>query len=195
MKMYNVAIVDDHLLFAEGIGKIVCEQPEFKLVFISSKTSDLIEKIEREKVNILILDINISSEVNGIVMMEKIKNAYGSKIKIMLLSMYQPIDLGLDLTAYIGDAYVLKTSGKAILKDALHSMINEEVYFDVHINDSIPIRDSFTTGLSLTKREKEIAALLSAGKTSKEIAGILFISEHTVKTHRKNISEKLKTNE
>jgi DNA-binding NarL/FixJ family response regulator len=90
---------------------------------------------------------------------------------------------------------VLKTSGKAILKDALHSMINEEVYFDVHINDSIPIRDSFTTGLSLTKREKEIAALLSAGKTSKEIAGILFISEHTVKTHRKNISEKLKTNE
>jgi DNA-binding NarL/FixJ family response regulator len=195
MKIYNVAIIDDHLLFAEGIAKIISEHKEFNLVFISSDAIDLHQKLLHHKVDILILDINISTQENGILLMEKLRITTGNALKIMMLSMYQPIDLGLDLTAFQGDAYVLKTSGKIILKDALFSIIKGEQYFDSNINDAIPIRDSFTDGLKLTKREKEIAFLLSTGKKSKEIASLLFISEFTVKTHRKNISEKLRNSQ
>jgi DNA-binding NarL/FixJ family response regulator len=106
--------------------------------------------------------------------------------------MYQPIDIGLSIAQLNGAAYVLKTSGKIILENALKSiLINDQSFIDPNVQSTPPIRDNFTDGLRLTKREKEIIELLSHGMKNKEIAQQLFLSEHTVKTHRKNIVEKL----
>jgi DNA-binding CsgD family transcriptional regulator len=55
------------------------------------------------------------------------------------------------------------------------------------------MEDDFTAQLKLTKREKEIISLIAEGKSTKEIADTLFLSELTIKTHRKNISKKLGT--
>jgi DNA-binding NarL/FixJ family response regulator len=191
MKSFNIAIIDDHLLFAEGIGRIVTELPFCKLSWIQSDTNGLSQKINTANVDLLILDINISPQENGLDVLHKLKQTHPA-LKIMLLSMYQPMDIGLDLSQFKGDGYVLKTSGKTILENALKQVLmNEKIFVDPNVQDSMSIRDQFTNNLRLTKREKEIIELLAQGKKNKEIAMHLFLSEHTVKTHRKNIAEKL----
>jgi DNA-binding CsgD family transcriptional regulator len=77
------------------------------------------------------------------------------------------------------------------LEEALDSMKNNKVYFDPNIIINKPIVDTFTAQLKLTKREKEIISLIALGKSTRDIAEQLFLSELTIKTHRKNISEKL----
>lgn len=95
------------------------------------------------------------------------------------------------MPALRSDAYVLKISGKHILEAAIESMKQNVVYFDPNIEIIQPVKDGFTTQLKLTKREKEIISMIALGKSTKEIASQLFLSELTIKTHRKNISEKL----
>jgi DNA-binding NarL/FixJ family response regulator len=193
MKPFNVAIIDDHLLFAEGIGRMIDELTYCKLAWIDSNTKNLVEKIESNQVHLLVLDINISPNENGIEIVNRLKKTHPF-LKIMLLSMYQPIDIGLNLTQFIGEGYVLKTSGKTILENALEQiLIREQTYIDPNVQNTPSIRDQFTNNLRLTRREKEIIELLAQGKKNKEIATELFLSEHTVKTHRKNIAEKLGT--
>lgn len=191
MKKYKVGIVDDHLLFAEGISNIISSKPNMELSFIVSSVPEMYKFLQQEKIHLLLLDINIPP-YDGIELLKQLKQNY-NEIKIMILTMYQPADIKLDMANFKGDAYILKTSGKFILEAALNSMINGIQYLDPNMLVRVPIQDSFSTKLKLTKREKEIISHIADGKTSKEIASILFLSELTIKTHRKNISEKLGT--
>ncbi|TDS65079.1 response regulator transcription factor [Myroides indicus] len=58
------------------------------------------------------------------------------------------------------------------------------------LGESLYIKDNYKKFVLLSKREKEIIGLMAYGKTSKEIAEVLFLSTHTVQTHRKNILKK-----
>ena len=189
MKKLKIAITDDHLLFAEGIGNLIANKPEMELAFIATSAAEMLDLLQQHTIDFLLLDINLSP-YNGIELIGRLKQEYKG-LKIMILSMYQPTDIGLDLATFKGDAYVLKISGKHILEAALESMKNSVVYFDPNIVTIQPVKDAFTSQLKLTKREKEIICLIALGKSTKDIAIQLFLSELTIKTHRKNISEKM----
>jgi DNA-binding NarL/FixJ family response regulator len=191
MKKYKIGIVDDHLLFAEGISNIVATKPNMQLAFVTSSVPQMNELLQLHAIDFLLLDVNLPP-YNGIELIKQLKQDFKG-LKIMILSMYKPEDIKLSIDNFKGDAYVLKISGKHILEEAFDSMINDQQYFDPNILVQIPTQDSFTTQLKLSKREKEIISLIALGKTSKEIAAMLFLSELTIKTHRKNISEKLGT--
>lgn len=189
MKKIKIAITDDHLLFAEGIANIIAQQPGMELAFVTSSATEMFTLLKQQPVDILVLDINLSP-YNGIELISQLKQKYPD-LKIMILSMYQPTDIGLNLADFKGDAYVLKISGKHILEAALESIQHSVVYFDPNIVAIQPVKDAFTSQLRLTKREKEIISLIALGKSTKDIATQLFLSELTIKTHRKNINEKL----
>lgn len=191
MKNYKIGLTDDHVLFAEGISNIIANKPNMELSFIASSVHQLFEKLQEHNIDFLLLDVNLPPH-NGIDVLHQLKKEK-PQLKVMILSMYQPMDIGITLDNFKGDAYVLKISGKEILEEALECMKVDKQYFDpniVHIN---PLQDAFTNQLKLSKREKEIISLIAIGKTTKEIASMLFLSELTIKTHRKNISEKLGT--
>ena len=189
MKKFKIGIIDDHVLFAEGISNIITNNPSYELSFITNSVEELHRLLSNNNIDILLLDINIPPH-NGIEMISQLKSFYHN-LKIMALTMYQPSDIGLKILQFKGDAYVLKISGKHILEEALLQLTKNERYLDPNIIVNIPIEDNFANNLKLTKREKEIIALIADGKTSKEIAAQLYLSELTIKTHRKNISEKL----
>lgn len=106
--------------------------------------------------------------------------------------MYLPSDLNItDVQRYI-DGYVLKNSGTEILINALNSLSSNNKYWDPNINaDNHHSNDVFAKKLKLSTRELEILAYLKDGLTNKQISQKLFISEFTVKTHRKNIMSKM----
>lgn len=189
MKIYNVALVDDHLLFAEGIGNMLSGKPELHISFITSSVTEMFELLKRESLDILLLDINMPP-FNGRDLVPRLKTEYPN-MKIMILTMYQPMDIGLDIKEFKGDAYVLKISGKQILEEAFSHLINRQSYIDPNIVIPTANEDGIKQKVKLTKREIEIVRLIVSGKTTKEIAQELYLSELTIKTHRKNISEKM----
>lgn len=191
MKNYKIGLTDDHVLFAEGISNIIANKPNMELCFIASSSNMLFEKLKEFTIDFLLLDVNLPPH-NGIDILQQLKKEQ-PLLKIMILSMYQPMDIGVTLDNFKGDAYVLKISGKEIFEEALESMKSDKPYFDPNIVHLNPLQDAFTNQLKLSKREKEIISLIAIGKTTKEIAAMLFLSELTIKTHRKNISEKLGT--
>ena len=75
--------------------------------------------------------------------------------------------------------------------EAINEISDNQLYFPSLKNES---NFKETDKHELTKREEEIIKLLAVGKTSKEIADILFLSEYTIETHRKNIMRKLEVN-
>lgn len=189
MKIYNIALVDDHLLFAEGIGNMLSGKPELNISFITSSVTEMFELLKRESINILLLDINMPP-FNGRDLIPRLKTEYPN-MKIMILTMYQPMDIGLDIKEFNGDAYVLKISGKQILEEAIRHLIQNQIYIDPNIVVPVENLDTNKQKVKLTKREIEIVRLIVSGKTTKDIAQELYLSELTIKTHRKNISEKM----
>jgi DNA-binding NarL/FixJ family response regulator len=190
MKIFKVGIADDHMLFADGISKLISPQNRFVLSFVTASAGELPDLIRHHNIDILILDVNIPP-FNGLEQILPLKEQFPG-LQIMILTMYQPIDIGLQMNQFFGDAYVLKISGKQIFEDALNHLAMNQPFFDPGIieatgSDVHPSKQP----AKLTRREKEIIALIAAGKTTKEIAAELFLSELTIKTHRKNISEKL----
>lgn len=191
MKIYNIGITDDHVLFAEGLSNIISRNPDLRLSFVAASVPEMFSLLRQHPIDFLLLDINLPP-YNGLELLTKIKEEYRG-LKIMILSMYQPSDIGLNPANFKGDAYVLKISGKNILEEAIEGMKKGVLYLDPNIIVAHTFEDSFTQQLRLTKREKEIISLIAIGKTSKEIAEALFVAELTIKTHRKNIGKKLGT--
>lgn len=191
MKKYKIGITDDHTLFAEGIGNILMTNTTVELLFIAASIPELKAQLQNKPIDILFLDVNMPP-YNGIDIIPELKQQY-KDLKILIISMYQPVDIGLNLAQFKGDGYVLKISGKHILEAAIDAAIKGEQYIDPNIIQQSNAQDAFSIEMKLSKREKEIISLIALGKTTRDIAELLFISELTVKTHRKNISEKLGT--
>jgi DNA-binding NarL/FixJ family response regulator len=92
--------------------------------------------------------------------------------------------------------YILKDASKAELSEAIHFASERKNYFHPKINDQVFDYFRGKTAAKnnlqdLSEREKEIIKCLAEGMNTRAIAGFLFISEHTVKTHRRNIMHKL----
>jgi DNA-binding NarL/FixJ family response regulator len=191
MKPTNrILLVDDHPFFSEGLMNALRTHPAY-IVVNSVQTGDgVMHAVHMNEPDIIILDINLPG-INGLELVPVLKEKY-PQLKIMLLSMYMPADIRLDAKKQPIDAYVLKNSGTDILLTALEQITAGERFFDPNIQaTNLHANDKFSRKLKLSSRELEILQLLKDGYSNKEISHKLFLSELTVKTHRKNIMTKM----
>lgn len=96
------------------------------------------------------------------------------------------------------DGYILKNTGKAELQEAIETLMQGESYFSKEVTERImeglqKKKDAKKNQLlvELTEREIDVLKLIAQEFTTTEIAEKLFISHHTVETHRKNLISKL----
>jgi len=180
----NIVIIDDHKLFLDGICALFSKYKDIKILKATTNIQEALLVIQHENPDLVITDISMP-EMNGIEFIALLKQKH-PKIKIMVLSMFA------NLQSYKGiDAYLLKESSEKELIEAIsnvlekgikHLKITENKSENIHLYDSQVL---------LTKREKEIINLIIKEKNTTEIAEILFLSKHTIMTHRKNIFFKL----
>lgn len=188
----KMLIIDDHKLFIEGLVSIFSSLREFEIYSFNNSFKDLEDNILLIQADLILLDINLNGE-NGLELGRNIKMKYPN-IYIIILSMYNHTNLINKAKEYKLNGFLLKEISTNNLVNSINRVIfgKENVWMYPQNTISDPIKDFFKLTYGLTKREIEIIQLLSNGMENESISEKLFLSYHTVKTHRKNIYEKLK---
>jgi len=190
MAPYTIVLADDHALFRQGVRKIIEDVDDLKVVGEASDGLELLELLKKSKPNLIILDIAMPN-LRGLEAAREIKGLY-PHIKVLLLTMHKKKDfLQQGLEAGV-DGFLVKEDADTALLQAVKAIQRGEKYYSPLISDKLADL-AFQKGKTdpLTKREKEVAKLLAEGKSSKEIAELLYISIYTVRRHRDNIMKKL----
>lgn len=195
----RILIADDHPLIAEGIKNTFENQPDFKVLAVVNNGQEAISYIEKNTIDIALLDINMPI-MDGIECAKKIISEFKG-VKIAMLSMYQESSIIKSLIEIGVKGYMLKTIPSDELLLAIKNIYNGKDYFTSDVTkalisgDNSPSFNQFTKKSSLveelTSREKEIIKYLSQGLTNTQIGEKLFISPRTVDTHRTNIMRKI----
>lgn len=195
--MINIVLVDDHQLFAEGIRSMFSDENDIQLVAHTDDGNEVPNILDTKHIDVIIMDIDmpIMSGIDCIAMLTK----KGYKQPILVLTMHQSlrqVKVALEKGAL---GYILKDATKEELHEAITATSEGKKYFHSKINDQV--FNYFSTRKSaqkkiedLSEREIDIIKCLAEGMNTKTIAEALHISDHTVKTHRRNIMHKLRVN-
>lgn len=193
--MFKIIICEDHEVVVEGVKLMLERHGGFLLCGHAHNQQELLHLIEKEKPDVVLLDLNLKKQ-DGFSILEQVRPRYPN-LKVIILTMYEETFLIEKAKKLKANGYLLKTSANGELLDALHHVvISNEFYLPAGLvkqkKENEAYRDEFIVKMQLTTREVEIIRLVAQGKSAKEIADQLFLSLHTVDTHRRNILSKLK---
>lgn len=186
MKTTDILIADDHQIVIDGLKLVLSSREDFNVVGEASNGLEVLDFLAKNKVDVVVLDINMP-EMDGIKCAKKIKSSYPD-IKVIILTMYAQKSFVEEILKIGIDGCLLKNNTGKELSDAIARVTSGKSYYDQIQNFS---KEESKQNYSLSDRELEIIRKLGDGMTSSQIANELYISEHTVKTHRKNILRKL----
>ncbi|MEO8067191.1 MAG: response regulator transcription factor [Flavobacteriales bacterium] len=197
MELIDILLVDDHHLVLDGMRALLALEPEFNVVGEARNGREAVEKATALRPRIVIMDISMP-EMDGIEATKLIrKNKDLKETFVMVLSMYGNREFIDDLLDAGASGYLLKNTGRAELREAIHTVSAGQRYLCKPVQDTMDApyrahpRAEGKAYVTLTKREKEIIRFIASGKCTSEIAGSLNLSPATVETHRKNILHKL----
>lgn len=190
MEETQIYIVDDHQLIIDGV-KLMLSATSFKVIGSSSSARTALQEITELNPTIVITDISMP-EMTGVELVKRLKQQ-NPNAKILVLSMFDNSTILEDLMASNISGFVLKDKGKEDLIYALTQIAAGQVYFSPEIMQHLLAFRKKIDAPQLTLREIEIIKLLDKGLNSGQMAEQLFISEHTIETHRRNILRKTST--
>ncbi len=192
----RLLVVDDHALFRRGLVSLLEEMPEFQVVGEAINGQEALGVYEKARPDLILLDINMPV-MNGIETLSTIRKLEPEQRVLMLTISQNDEDL---IGAIVAGAngYVLKNTEPDALRHTLlqvmagNSVLSPEV--TSRVLDALRRSQADRNRGILSEREIDVLKCLARGQTTSQIAGALFISENTVKTHIRHILEKMEVN-
>lgn len=191
--MIKIAITDDHPLLLEGLKNVLSHHENFKVVGCYPTSQDLLLALKSTEVDILLLDINLS-DINSLELIPQLIKKYPD-MYIAMLSVHNEFAVINSALKEGASGYIQKNASVEEIIEGIKSILNGNIYLctQTQIIYEKNKKDGLDSIPKLTRREKEILSEAALGLTTSQIAEKLFISPHTVESHRKNLIEKFKT--
>ncbi len=192
--MKKIVIADHHPVTRKGISVLLDSTNEYTIVGKVAKGSELLKCLEKERPDILILELDIP-EINGFHALRSIREEF-PKTRIAIFSSHPEEIYALRSIKSGAAGYIPKTSSKKLFLQAIKRIalggifLNEELAATLN---SKSVNDNTIGGRykKLSTREIEVLNLLSNGKRNKDIATLLEINEKTVSTYKTRLLKKL----
>ena len=201
----RVLLIDDNADHLRGVKELITLESCYDVVGTTTSANIGINLAKKYRPDIILMDINMP-EKDGLQAIQEIEKL-DMDIRVIALSGYDDADLIFRAMKIGAKGYVLKTMASAQLIYAMDEVAAGKIYlptaltsrFFEYFQNSFKEEEKSSAEENLltylTAREEEVLDLLTQGNNYKSIAGKLFISETTVKTHVNNIFQKLQVND
>jgi len=195
--------VEDYKIMRDGIKHLLGQDREIEMVGEAKNAEELMMALPTTPIDIIILDIFLDSmedlnTVNGFEICGTVRVNYPN-IKIVAHSVYDDADRVARIIKEGASGFVSKKSGFEELRHAINLVHRGEVYICSETSRRLKNLNRFLMGIEnnlrakeeiFSIREREVLEWLAKGKSSREIADGLFVTERTIESHRKNMIEK-----
>ncbi|MCU0588570.1 MAG: response regulator transcription factor [Syntrophobacteraceae bacterium] len=196
MASYRVLIADDHPLFRQGIRSLIEKDSDIEVVGEAGDGFELLELAKKVPADLVIMDIAMP-RIQGLDATREVKRL-SPQMGVLILTMHNSRQYLYHAMSAGADGYLLKEDAHADLVTAIRTIQQGRFYISPLVADQVTdilVQKSRGEDLAqdaLSPREREVLKMVAEGKSSKEIAELLFISTMTVQNHRANIKRKLK---
>jgi DNA-binding NarL/FixJ family response regulator len=188
----RILIVDDHAVVRKGLVMVLRQEPDFEVMGEAENGRVGLEAAKSLGPDIVLVDL-IMPEMDGQEMALALRRS-NPAIKIMMLTGTEVDDRVYELVAAGVEGYVLKNIEPGELVRAIRAVANGEAYLHPDVMKKVltQMQPQQVLTVSLTPRELEVLEWMSTPNTYKQIAVQLSVSEETVRSHAKNVLEKMK---
>lgn len=192
----RILLADDHQIMREGLRSMLEKESDFEVVGEAQDGRATVKLAINLAPDVVVMDIGMPN-LNGIEAARQII-ADNPDVKVIALSTYSNQSYVLAMLEVGAVGYVLKSAATDELVKAIRAARRNEKYLSPKITRAVVdsyVGRHFPTEASahslLTAREREVLQLIAEGKTSKQIASLLYLSVKTVETHRHQMMQKL----
>lgn len=187
----KIFIIDDHPMVVAGLNTLLTQLKNIEVVGSVSNAFDAVPFLKLHEADVVLLDINLP-DISGIDLCKKINKEF-PQIKILGISTFSERSYISRMIENGASGYLIKSASKEEIEEAIEAVMEGKMYLSVTLEHLMrPVSLTPAEALpALTRREKEILALIAEGFTNNLIAEKLFISPLTVDSHRKNLMAKL----
>jgi NarL family two-component system response regulator LiaR len=199
MDPIRILLAEDHKIVREGTRQLLEQTPDLTVIGEAADGEEAVRLATELSPDVVVMDVRLP-KLNGIQATEAIK-AQHPDMPILILSAYDDDRYVFPLLDAGANGYLLKTTSRAELAQAIHTVHAGKTALDPHIAHKVVERLTHRQSYRgkamterLTERELEVLQAVASGKGNREIGEALFISPHTVQVHVRNIFGKLGVN-
>ena len=188
-KKIRVLVVDDHPIVRKGMQLCLARDARFQLVGEAVDGDEALRKSRELKPDVVLMDINLPRR-DGFAVTEALRKEL-PKVKVLVLSIHNQRDFILRIIQAGAQGYISKEARPEELRRAIEAVFAGEFFFSEEIARAALSQMIASAGRKepsqITKREREVLALIAEGKSNKEIASRLGVGVRTIETHRERI--------
>ena len=193
----RILVADDHEMIRKGLRSVILPHEGWSICGEATNGREAVEMARRLRPNVVIMDVTMP-ELNGLDATRQIRKELPD-CRVLILTMHESEQLIHEVLSVGASGYVLKTDAGNLVTTALESLSRRQPFFTSKVSKMLlreyrsprPRGDARGDVHDLTPREREVVQLIAEGKSGKEIATVLSISDKTVETHRTNLMRKL----
>ncbi|WP_410982421.1 response regulator [Bacillus cereus] len=194
----KLLLVEDHHIVRRGLVFFLKTKEEFEIIGEAENGEDALALVQKEKPDVVLMDVSMP-KMDGIEATKRLKQ-YDATIKILMLSSFSEQDYVLPALEAGADGYQLKEVQPDQLVASIIAVYQGNANFHPKVTPALLRRPAAQEKkqdslFMLTKREKEVLREIAKGRSNKEIAAELHITEQTVKTHVSNVLAKLEVDD
>jgi DNA-binding NarL/FixJ family response regulator len=186
----RVLIAEDHTLVSQGLEVMLSNSEDIDLVGVVESGPDAIEKAGADNIDVILMDVNLGASMSGIEATRKIKEEH-PQTKVLVLTMFTDPGTVAEAVKAGADGYLSKGSSREAVVRAIRDVGEGRAVLDPNVTEGIFGRISGKDPQALSDRELEVLQEISHGKTTREVAELIHVSEDTVKTYLKAVYRKL----
>ena len=183
----TVVIADDHPVVREGLAAILKSQSDIKVVAEAANGEETLEMCNRHLPDVLLLDLRMPGK-DGLQVMTELRVRPVTAPRVIVMTAYESEDDIRHSLKSGANGYLIKNMAPEEIRAAVRRVATGESVVSSKI--TAKLAESIVRP-QLSQRERQVLKYLANGRSNKEIARILYISEHTAKAHVRSIMSKL----
>lgn len=193
-ELISIVIVDDHWLVQLGLANLFSNLPQFEVVAEASTAADAIAAARRHAADVVIMEVRLR-DGSGIEACRQIRSE-NPRTRVVMLTSFCDQEAVIAAIMAGASGYLLKQSEPERLIAAVETAATGGSFLDPAVSDAVlrwmrGAAKAARAGDRLSEQERKILPLIAQGKTNRQIAVELYLSEHTVKTYVSSLLKKL----